>query len=153
MPKGDKSYYKALRLASQDSYSSKNVIQLLEMSILQGNRKASYALASWYLNGFNVRKNYKKAFNLLQKAVQGGPEKGFDMYKDALLDVAVCYELGNGTDKDPQKAFYYYLLAAKNGDLQALKELSRCFFYGIGVAKDRKISSLIDEYSECKTTS
>lgn len=146
MAKGDKLYYKALHLAEQESYDYREVIRLLKKSIQYGNKKASYALASWYLNGFHVRKDYKKAFPLLKNAVEGEYEKGFILYKDALSDIAVCYELGNGVDRDLHKAFHYYLLAAFSGDAQALKEISRCLYYGIGVSKDEELSSVVDEY-------
>ena len=145
MAKGDKLYYKALHLAEQESYDHREVLRLLNESAKYGNKKASYALASWYLNGFHVRKSYKKALPLLQTAVQGGPENGFTLYKDALSDIAVCYELGNGAPKDTRKAFCYYLLAAFNGDSQSVKEVSRCLYYGIGTSKDTALSSIIDE--------
>lgn len=146
MAKGDKLYYKALHLAEQEDYDYHDVLRLLNESIELGNKKASYALATWYLNGFHVRKNYKKGFSLLQISVQGGRENGFILYKDALADIAVCYELGNGVRKDKRKAYYYYFLAALNGDIQAKQELSRCLYYGIGVTKDIELSSLIDEF-------
>lgn len=146
MTKGDKLYYKALRLAEQEDYDYHDVLHLLNESIRLGNKKASYALATWYLNGIHVRKNYKKGFSLLQKAIQGGTENNFTLYKDALSDIAVCYELGNGVQKDKQKAYYYYFLAALNGDLQAKQELSRCLYYGIGIKKDVELSSLIDKF-------
>lgn len=147
MAKGDKLYYKALHLAEQEDYDYHDVLHLLSESIKLGNKKASYALATWYLNGFHVRKNFKKAFPLLQFAIQGGPENGFVLYKDALTDIAVCYELGNGVKKDKHKAYYYYFLAALNGDIQAKQELSRCLYYGIGITKDVELSSLIDEFA------
>lgn len=147
MAKGDNLYYKALYLAKQENYDYNNVLRLLKESIKLGNKKASYAVATWCLNGFHVRKNYKKGFSLLQFAVQGGAENGFTLYKDALSDIAVCYELGNGVPKDKHKAYYYYLLAALNGDKQAKQELSRCLYYGIGTTKDIELSSLIDEFA------
>lgn len=146
MVKGDKLYYKALNIAKQETYDYKLVICFLQQSIQMGNKKAAYALASWYLNGFHVRKNYKKAFKLLQMAVQGEKEKGFLLYKDALYDIAICYELGQGVCKDVKMAYYYYLLAAFNGDTQAIKEVSRCLYFGIGVLKNTILSNKIDEY-------
>ncbi len=146
MAKGDSLYYKALHIAEHEDYDYHDVLQLLNESIRLGNKKSSYALATWYLNGFNIRKNYKKGFSLLQIAIQGGRENGFTLYKDALLDTAVCYELGHGVQKNKQKAYYYYFLAALNGDIQAKQELSRCLYYGIGTTKDIELSSLIDKY-------
>ena len=146
MAKGDKKYYRALHLAEQESYNHKDVIRLLEESVILGNKKAAYALASWYLNGYHMRKNYKKAFELLQMAVLDGSENGFVQYKDALYDLAVCYEIGHGTLKDTRLAYSYYLKSAFNGDKQAIEEISRCLYYGIGVSKDRELSSMIDDY-------
>lgn len=146
MAKGDRLYYKALHLAEQEDYDYHEVLRLLNEAVRLGNKKASYALATWYLNGFHVRKNYRKGFSLLQVAVQGGAEKNFTLYKDALSDIAVCYELGNGVQKDEQKAYYYYVLAALSGDDQAKQELSRCLYFGIGITKDVELSYLIDEY-------
>lgn len=146
MAKGDRLYYKALHLAEQEDYDYHDVLHLLNESIRLGNKKASYALATWYLNGFHVRKNYKKGFSLLLNAVKGGAENKFTLYKEALSDIAVCYELGNGVQKDKHKAYYYYYLAALNGDRQAKQELSRCLYYGIGITKDVELSSLIDEF-------
>ena len=145
MAKGDRLYYKAFHLAEQEDYDYHEVLRLLNEAVRLGNKKASYALATWYLNGFHVRKNYKKGFSFLQVAVQGGAENNFTLYKDALSDIAVCYESGNGVQKDEQKAYYYYVLAALNGDEQAKQELSRCLYYGIGVTKNKELSSLIDE--------
>ena len=136
MAKGDKLYYKALRLAEQEDYDYHDVLHLLNESIRLGNKKASYALATWYLNGIHVRKNYKKGFSLLQKAIQGGTENNFTLYKDALSDIAVCYELGNGVQKDKQKAYYYYFILQsvnKNGerqftDIQGIVNMIKRFF-------------------------
>ena len=86
MAKGDKLYYKALHLAKQDDCNYHDVLHLLNESIRLGNKKASYALATWYLNGFHVRKNYKKGFSLLQNAIQGGPENNFTLYKRAKIN-------------------------------------------------------------------
>lgn len=36
------------------------------------------------------------------------------------------------------RAAEYYLRAALAGDAQAIYEIGRCYFYGIGVSKDRR---------------
>ena len=146
MAKGDKKYYAALHLAEKEYYNHKDVIRILEESVNLGNKKAAYALASWYLNGYHVRKNYRKAFKLLQIAVKNGSENGFVQYKDALYDIAVCYEMGHGTTKDTKLAFSHYLMSAFNGDTQAIEEVSRCLYHGIGVSKDKELSSRLDDY-------
>ena len=144
MAKGDKYYYKALKLASEENYNAREIILLLEKSISFNNKKAAYALATWYFNGYNVRKNHKRGFQLLKIAIDGNYEKGFSLYKDALYDMAICYELGHGTRKNLRKAVLYYALSAYYGDEDAWLELLRCLHYGIGINQDTFLSSQIE---------
>ena len=44
-----------------------------------------------------------------------------------------------GKDQDFDKAFYYFNLSAKNGNLSGLHNLSGCYREGLGVAKDMKM--------------
>jgi TPR repeat protein len=86
-----------------------------------------------------VRKNYVKAFKLLEKSIEWEPNK------DAYFDIAVCYETGKGTKKDLRKAFQSYLLASFYGDNKAKYEVGRCFYYGIGISKDTELGYEITE--------
>lgn len=138
MSKGVKLYNKALKLVLQEDYDSKEVISILQIAIDKyHNSKAAYALATWFLYGKHVRKNYKKAFELLEISIE------FEPNKEAFYDIAVCYETGKGTKKNLQLAFHYYLLASFFGDEQAKYEIGRCFYYGIGINKDKELGSKI----------
>ncbi|MDR1346717.1 MAG: sel1 repeat family protein [Bacteroidales bacterium] len=143
MSKGDRLYNKATKLALQDEYNSKEVIELLVTAIEKyRNGKAAYALATWYFFGKHMRKNYKKAFDLIQIAVEQEPSQL------SCYNIAVSYESGKGTVKNLEKAFHYYLLSALYGYKPAVLEVGRCFYYGIGIAKNKelglKITNLFD---------
>jgi TPR repeat protein len=143
MSKGDRLYNKATKLALQDEYNPKEVIELLITAIEKyRNGKAAYALATWYLFGKHVKKNFTRGFELLQMSIDWDPSK------EAYFNIAYSYEAGKGVDKDLKKAFQYYLLAALYGDKQAKREVGRCLYYGIGIAKNKelglKITNLFD---------
>lgn len=94
MAKGDQLYYKALQLAGQQEYDTQEVISLLIRSIEEyHNAKAAYALATWYLFGKHVGKNFKKAFECyLLSALYGEPK--------AKYEVGRCYYYGIGVPKN-----------------------------------------------------
>lgn len=73
--------------------------------------------------------NFKRAFRLLKIAAKAN-------IPDAHYDLAVCYEKAEGTKKNLQKAFLHYLSATVYGDKQGMRELARCYYYGIGTKKD-----------------
>lgn len=52
--------------------------------------------------------------------------------------LAMCYEVGLGTECDRGAAFYWYNSATEKGDRSAVFDLGRCYAYGIGVAFDYK---------------
>lgn len=61
---------------------------------------------------------------------------------EAIFDLAVCYESGKGVNKSPKKAFELYLIAALNGDLDSMVSVGRCYYYGIGIEKNIRISKI-----------
>jgi TPR repeat protein len=66
MAKGDKLYFKALKEASKNTeIGDSNALKLLQKAIDKNNSKAQYALATWYLYGKTVKKEYKKSFLIL----------------------------------------------------------------------------------------
>ncbi|TXH77729.1 MAG: sel1 repeat family protein [Lysobacteraceae bacterium] len=125
-----KAYQKALSIARKNG-PSEDAYNHLKTAISEGDHRASYALATWYLHGAHVKKDHKKAVALLKKAAN------HDL-ADAAFDLAVCYEKGEGVKKDLAQAAAMYLRALRCGDSSAAKELYRMFYWGIGVAKNRK---------------
>lgn len=123
---------KAEVLAKQNKFE--DAFDLLTQADGQGDPVAAYALATWYLHGRHIKKNYQTAVTLLLKASRGG-------VRDAFYDLAVCYEKGRGIEKDTVKAFTNYLIASQLGDKNSLYEVGRCFYYGIGTEKNRELAS------------
>ena len=54
-----------------------------------------------------------------------------------MFDLAVCYETGSGVVRDLEKAFILFKKSAKYGDMNAIFEVGRMMYYGIGTAKDQ----------------
>ena len=105
---------------------------LLESGHDKGDRRATYALATWCLYGHaNCAKDLRKAVQLLKLAASSDVAA-------AHFDLAVCYETGDGIKKNDAKAYLHYLAAALNGDLDSLGEVGRCLFHGVGTTRDRK---------------
>jgi TPR repeat protein len=45
---------------------------------------------------------------------------------------------GNGIGRSPDAAFRWYLLSAKLGNKNAVSEVARCYYYGLGTKKNLK---------------
>lgn len=83
-------------------------------------------------------KNLVKAFELYTIAANLGST-------DGLHNMGLCYEKGYGTEKDPEKAFEYYLKAAETYEFADYYiYVGYCYEYGIGVEKD--IDKAIEYY-------
>ena len=52
--------------------------------------------------------------------------------------VASCYDNGEGVTQDKTKAFEWFLKAAENGSVDAMKEVGCCLCRGTGVSRDLK---------------
>lgn len=141
MAKGDRLYSKALAEARNERHNVKLVQNLLEKAMKLGNPKAIYALGTWYLHGKNVVKDTSKAIEFFKLASEGD-------VSDAYFDLAVCFEKGVGVKLNEEKAFANYLKAALIGDKQAIYEVGRCYYHGIGVTKNKKIANIWLEWAE-----
>jgi len=134
MKAGEKAYRQALSEARKKNPRLDIVLELLNTAIEKNNPDAMYALASWYLHGKHVRKNYAKACALLLPASA--------RVADASSALAICFEKGQGVKKNLSKAFYYHVNAAMLGDPEAYYEVGRCYYYGIGARKDADLAEV-----------
>ncbi|AFT68826.1 Putative secreted protein with protein prenylyltransferase domain [Alloalcanivorax dieselolei B5] len=134
-------YDRALSEANSDSPDISLVLELLNESMDEGCSDSAYALATWYLFGNHVEKDWNKAAFLLKKASR-------DKHPSALYDLAVCYEEGKGVKQDEGEAFRLYLQAALRGDRQSFHEVGRCYYYGIGVDEDKTLADIWLERAE-----
>lgn len=123
-------YDDALEEMSAKRPNSARALLLLEKAHKVGDARATYALGTWYLHGRHVTKDLRKASKLIKAAAQA-------KIADALFDLAVSYEKGVGLKKSEKAAAQCYLEAALCGDRQAVFEVGRCLYYGIGFSKDR----------------
>lgn len=96
------------------------------LKAIKGNGKAEYALTTWYLYGKEVKKDLKKAVELLKKLADKN-------ISEANFNLTVCFETGQGIKQD--LVFKHYLKSALLGDKQSLYEVGRCYYHGIGVKK------------------
>ncbi|MBQ1407833.1 MAG: toll/interleukin-1 receptor domain-containing protein [Eubacterium sp.] len=55
---------------------------------------------------------------------------------DAMLLLASCYENGWGTEKDPEKALYWFLKGAEAGDTGCMTAAANCLRLGTGAEAD-----------------
>lgn len=134
-------YEKAYKEMKKKKPDKKRVLSLLEQSHEQGDHRATYALATWYLHGEHVKKDIKKAITLLKQSANA-------KVPDALYDLAISFEKGIGVKKDKSRAFDLYLKAALRDDHQSVEEVARCYYYGIGVKEDRRVAEIWYERAE-----
>jgi FOG: TPR repeat, SEL1 subfamily len=83
------------------------ILSLLFSTIVYANQCSKY----WY------KENYEKALTLCKvEAEQGNTESQYFL--------AYMYDVGNGTEPDKQKAFYWYKKAAEQGNVDAQNNLA-----------------------------
>ena len=143
----DSLYESALKEMRLPHPNNENVARMLRQAIDLGSARAAYALATWYLHGKDdvVAQDYTEAVRLLRVAAEAH-------VPSALYDLAACYANGEGVDKNPWKAFELYLVAALHGDDDAVFKVGRAYFYGVGVAEDRRVAELwLDRAEELGT--
>jgi len=138
-----KDYGAALREARRKGGELKKAYKLLIKAYKSGDKRAAYALGTWYLHGQEdlVERNLTRAVALLREAAQAN-------HPDALHDLAVCYAKGAGVRRSDSRAVELYLRAALYGDKQSAYEVGRCYWHGTGVQRDRRVARIWLEYAE-----
>ncbi|KAE8613939.1 hypothetical protein XENTR_v10007930 [Xenopus tropicalis] len=87
------------------------------------------------------RADYNTAFQFFQQSADSG-------YSKAQFNTGVCYEQGRGVEKDINKAAAYYLLAGKNGHMQAKYRFARCILQMQSKAKLEDIQTAVQMLKE-----
>lgn len=119
------------KLLTEKKPDTERALMLLNRAVGRGDASSAYALATWYLHGTHVRKNFGRGAALLQQAARAN-------IPEALYDLAVSYEKGAGITRSKKTAYELYLRAALWGDKQAVRSVGRCLYYGIGVTQNRR---------------
>ncbi|AVG46784.1 Sel1-like repeat-containing [Acanthamoeba polyphaga mimivirus] len=87
-------------------------IYWLTLGINQGLNSAKIELADMYVKGLGVKKNYHKAFELLNSSIYDDGTDDFDDF-NAMSKLASMYKYGRGVEKDINRAIYLYLKSKK----------------------------------------
>ena len=119
-------YDESMRSARSENPNYDSILSGLMKARADGDMRATYALACWYLHGKRpvIEQSYETALDLLREA---GRSNG-----DAAYDLAICYEQGYGTEVDKGRALRWYMQAALLGHAEAHYDVGRCFYFGIG---------------------
>lgn len=120
-------------------------LAILTEKATKGDAVSQNILGVWYYTGKNVKQDYKIALDWWAKsAKQDNP--------DAIGNMAMCYQLGNGIKKDSVMALSLYKAAIKKGNASIIPQheqivkntkslfstrlLMECYQNGIGVKRD-----------------
>ena len=103
---------------------------------------AQLKLGMLFYLGIGCEPNNTKAGKLIMDSFVGGvgitAAQGID---DDIRDVyGVMCEHGFGVEKQPEKAYKYYSAAGGGGNVNALYNAGRCFYYGIGKEKNNQLA-------------
>ena len=149
MPVRHPNVRRVLGLLAKPGYDAPLAIELLKRADADGDGEAAYALGTWHLFGKHVPKDYKCAAGYLKRAADRD-------YPSAAFDLAISYEKGAGVKQDAAKAFGLYMKASLLGDRDAMYEVGRCFYWGIGTEKDRHAAKVWfdahEQYDERRST-
>lgn len=99
----------------------------MERASVFGSSTATEFLVKHYLGEDEENPNYAAAFDWLQRATslpKANPE--------LLVLLGEAYKLGQGTERDPQKAFQMYEKAAARGSRGGFYKLGEAYLYGQG---------------------
>ena len=137
-PLADLDFAKVLMEALADTQTGSALLENYKRYLL--NNPASCTLVNNFLyesknlmydNGIGVKRDYKKAFELYQKAAEVG-------YAPSQVNLGLMYDRGNGVKVDYKMALKLYVLAAEKGEDMAINNLGWMYYEGHGVEKDYK---------------
>lgn len=104
----------------------------LKKSVKGENPSACLQVGLYYYYTVKTKAAYKKAFELFTKAYNFGEEQ-------AIINIGMCYLLGNGVKEDKKEAVTCFKTAAeKCNSGVAYHNLGICYENGLGVRKDYK---------------
>lgn len=111
-------------------------IAALNIAVAQGNPAAQYELGRYYLRGEKgVQRDQKKGIRLIRLAAEQEYAKAQNALGSYLLTGL------HGLTRNPTEGALLLRLAAEQGYIQALSNLGDCYFLGLGVIQDQKISA------------
>ena len=142
----DSNYELALRVADSqtNSQDSEKILKLLDLGVAEGDDRAAYARAVCFANGqYGSSVDELEAFRLFSRISKS-------KIAEALFDLAVCYDLGQGVEKDQFAAFEFYQRAATLGHTEACAQVSEFFREGVTVPESENLEKFWLERSKMK---
>lgn len=117
------------------------------LKILQNEADASdWFNLGHYFNNIDSATDNKLSFLCYQKAAELSDNDSYSCFR-----LGDCYENGIGTEKNLEKAFEYYSIAAKAEEPYFILKLSECYKNGIGTPVDEK--KALELYEKAKQIS
>ena len=99
------------------SMTSEEAVQQVKKRVEIGDAEAMHNLGGIFSEGmYGMRQDMNKALELFHRAGELG-------HTDSYNGIGVAYDLGNGVERDEDKAKHYYELAAMGGDMEARHNL------------------------------
>ncbi len=119
-------------IMTQFSYAQQELtIKEMEDSMALGNLNIQVDLATEYIRGNNVAKDYAKAYSLIRDAAEKGNRYG-------QLMLSICYEDGIGVEKNLEESFRWCLRSAEQGNILAQLNVGKLYEHGRGVERNLK---------------
>ncbi len=126
-------YSLALRLSKDKNINLNEIKRLLLSARKNGDDRASYAIATWYLFGNEVTIiDENLGVSILHELINSN-------IAEALFDLAVAYDLGKVVHQDENEAFSYYMMSALLGDKDSCCQVSQFYAEGRVVAFDSRL--------------
>lgn len=115
----------------KNNYPLFRVLCLWLMLLLVLNLVPGPVYADDYANGRNayITGDYKKALAILKPLAESGDPNSQKI-------MGIMFDYGQGVDKDPQQALYWYKLSARQGDPAVQYQVGAKYFRGDGVKQD-----------------
>lgn len=132
----------------KDKNEKVDSVALIMEQASKGNDTAQNTVGLWYYLGKDtIKQDYRKALEWWARSAKQGNA-------DAIGNMAICYQMGRGTEKDSMRAVNLYEAAIKKGNAAIIPQheaivkntgsvfssllLHECYKKGIGVNKDPK---------------
>lgn len=144
--------------------ASRYARQCMPWLFQQHDKDAYFCLGEFYYEGIGVEQDEDEAGRYYRMGAEAGSiaaqnELGYYLeydrgdvnaavewydrsaregYMQAQYNLAMCYEKGEGVQKDKREAARLFLLAAEQGDSESQFKISNCYRYGNGMAPNHE---------------
>ena len=133
------------KLQSDNADEQRAGVALVEQLHAAGDALAAYAIGTWFLHGSHgyPRAPEKAAPYLQYAAERRAPEAAYDL--------ATLIEEDRLGARPRRDAFGYYVVAAAMGDRDAIEEVARCFYWGIGTFRNKAAAERLHDLLSAPT--